>query len=517
MEERWNTVVVGGGSAGAVMAARLSDDPERTVLLLEAGPDWRSTECPPELRNPYNKFAWLVGSIPEDYQWSSQTAARTTTRGAEPYLRGRGLGGTSLINGCVALRPPMAEFEDWEKAGCRGWGPDSVLPYFIRAENDHDFPGAEYHGDSGPIAVRREPREGWGTADRLLCETALDAGHEWIDDANAPGGVGIGRIPSNIIGDARVTTNDGYLEPVRDRSNLRVQGNAFVDRVLVVDGRARGVRVRIGDSWTELAADEVVVCAGAMATPGILQRSGIGPAALLNELGIPIVRDLPVGKGFQDHGSFALTATVFSAQPASNGIRGNVIIRFDSGHPDAGRGDLNISGLNAARSGTTDVVFLLKLGQCFSRGEYRISAVDPLAVPVVQENLLGDRRDVERGRTLLRVGLELLERARRQGNADNIRGLDGTSLRSDLSDAELDPWAHRNVRDTAHASSGCAMGDPADRATVVDPECRVLGVEALRVADASVMPTVTRSNTNIPTIMIAEKVAAMIQEGRKPL
>jgi choline dehydrogenase-like flavoprotein len=201
---------------------------------------------------------------------------------------------------------------------------------------------------------------------------------------------------------------------------------------------------------------------------------------------------------------------VLDAEPAANGPRGNVIIRFDSGHPDAGPGDLNITALNAAQSGTADIVFLLKLGQCFARGEYRIASTDPLAEPIVEENLLGDKRDVDRARTVLRVGLKLLEQAERQGKVSSIRGLDGTPLWSGMSDEDMDSWAQLNVRDTAHASCGCAMGDPADATTVVDPECRVLGIDSLRVADASVMPTVTRSNTNIPTIMIAEKVAAMM-------
>ncbi|MDR7563750.1 MAG: GMC family oxidoreductase [Armatimonadota bacterium] len=505
VKQGWDYIVVGGGAAGCVLTARLSEDDGVRVLLLEAGPRWHPEELPRVFRRRGYGLDQALGArspLPEvypDFYWRGILARRAEGQEPAPYARGRGLGGSSIVHGLIGMRGLPEDFEDWVKLGCTGWSWQEVLPYFCRLEDDLDFGDAPYHGRGGPLPIAREQEEGWGTWGRAFREAAERLGYPWNSDINAPEATGVVPMALTVRNGERVTARDAYLTPAERRGNLTVLCEAPVERVLVDvrTGRCLGVRTVDGREFRVSEGGEVLLCAGAANSPAILMRSGIGPDAELRRLGIRTVVDLPVGRAVQDHVMVRIRVPIREEhQRSRDNYPSYVACRCDSGIGPSGRRDLFLMAVNHAYwFGEPEAGIAVMLYECRSRGEMVLTGADPTSPVHFELRLLSDPSDLQR----LEKGVEL---ARALLAQESLRGLVLEEAR----------WPDRaqiqaECRDVMHLACTAPMGMPGDGISVVDPECRVHGVQGLRVIDASAMPKVVRANTYLTVVAMAERMS----------
>ncbi len=478
-----NIIIVGGGTSGSVLAARLSADSRFAVILLEMGPD-DDTYGPAILEPERAPDSWLgAPNVELTLMADKQTVI--------PAVQGRMMGGTSAVNGMATLRGMPSDYDSWEAAGLNGWGWKDVSSTFIAAERDLDFGSSPIHGSSGPLPVRRWRREELGHAQRAYYDGMVETGNKPVTDINDPSQLpGIGVFPVTIDeNNKRVSTSLAYLTAdVRARNNLTIRTGVEVTKLNIEAGRATGVTLATGE---EIQADEVVVSAGALWTPNLLMRSGIGPADHLKDHGISVHADLPVGETMSDHLGPGI---LYGHEGPRGGTAGpaQVLLFGASNGVDVDTHTFPIAPMMS--DGPTEFVMAIFLLKSSGLGSVRLGGAQKEA-PIVTVPPLPDNAS-----DCLTHAFKQLAAWEKSSAAQTLGCAPVDPINFTAASAPADALERLTVS-YGHMTSTCPMGK------VLDADCRVLGIEGLRVADASVMPTIPAGNTYLGCVMIAEQIA----------
>ena len=510
----YDVIVVGAGTAGAVVASRLSEDPARSVLLLEAGPDYAGIEAlPAKLRLGYTTAADIT---PSDHDWGFVGTA-TPFAGPLAIFRGKVTGGSSAVNGQIFLRGIPEDFDAWAAAGNDLWSFERVLPFYRRLERDLDFADQPYHGADGPIPVRRFRRDEWLPPQVAFVEACRDLGFPDCADFNAPDAAGVGPIPLNTYEGIRWGTNLGYLDPARHRLNLTIRSQCVVQQIIFDGKRAVGVSVSSGAQIQNVYGGEVILCAGPVGSPHLLMLSGVGPPEQLRAASVTVRHALPgVGQNLRDHPHVGAAWRAKPGYPMHPDLPRYQVALRSTAPGSSLRNDLQILMVSYATGrvdrggdGRTPLGIVLQpvLNLAVGKGEIRLRSDDPTVQPSIDLNMLSESFDRHR----LAGGLRLAVQTAGHSAFRDILG-ERIAPGDEVLDSEpaLDRWLLREVTHTHHLSGTCKMGPVADPMAVVDQRGQVHGLEHLRVVDCSVMPDCVRANTNATAMLIGERLAALI-------
>jgi 5-(hydroxymethyl)furfural/furfural oxidase len=559
----YDTIIVGGGSAGSVLAHRLSARSASKILLCEAGQDTPPGNEPPEIRDSYSGTAYFDPRFHwTELKVTTQIVSHNNPEKDRPPLRkyeqARVLGGGSSINGQLANRGAPTDYDEWEARGAAGWSWNDVLPYFRKVERDLDFDGP-LHGKDGRIPVRRIPQAHWSRHAQAVAEACKLAGYAFLPDQNGEFVEGYFPVTHSNQAEQRVSAAMGYLDlETRRRANLTISTDTQVKELLFEGTRCVGVKAQIDGREKEFRGREVVLSCGAIHSPAHLLRAGIGPVGHLKEMGIPVVMGLEgVGQRLMDHPSIALSSFIQPGARMNEHTRRHVQVglRYSSGLSGVPKGDMFVAVLSKSAwhaVGAQIGSLLAFVNKTYSEtGQVKLASRDPAAEPIVQFNLLSDRRDLDRLMSGFRkmAALQMSaplravtdkpfpasysDRVRKIGvvNAKNkiltaiaatlmdgppalrrymidtfvVEGFTFDQVMND--DEALEAFVRKAAIGVWHASCSCRMGRPDDPMAVVDTQGQVRGVQGLRVVDASIFPVVPCANTNFPTLMAAEKIA----------
>ncbi|MGJ8530701.1 MAG: GMC family oxidoreductase [Alphaproteobacteria bacterium] len=565
-ETAFDYIIVGGGAAGAVLASRLSEDPNLQVALVEAGPDTPPDNVPEDILDSYPIVAYFNSS----YHWqnikvhlnnpiSSDVLPRT-------YEQAKVMGGGTSINGQFAFRGLPWDYDEWAEGGARGWDWNGVLPYFRKLETDLDYGTSDLHGGSGPLPLRRIPKDEWSPIAKATASVLDKRGVENIEDHNGIFRDGYFPMTINNVDGKRVSAAVAYLNRyVRNRPNLKILASTEMNSIVFDGNKASGIEITNGAGRKLLKGQEIIISAGALQSPAILMRSGIGPAEHLKQMGIDVRADRKgVGQNLQDHPMVALAGFLPRKSRLPKSMRRHIQMgyRYSSELADTNPGDMFILPSNRAAwhpLGKRLASIIVCVNRPYSTGEVKLSHADPAHGPDVNFRQLSDERDLKR----LEDGMHRLfamvddpalssaigeifpatfsERVRKLGAVSRknwfltslaagvmecgplarklmienaiVPDIDVQALRG--SSNVLRSWIIDNACGSWHASGTCKIGDKQDPLAVVDTDGRVMGVDGLRVVDASIMPSVISGNTMLTTIMAAEKMADSIKERHR--